>query len=244
MKKFTFFFIAIIFVFAFYYFLNNLTFNSKRSFTIFGADISNQYKGRLNWEKLGDSNSFIILRAVRCVDTNKIKGQHSYTCVIDTNFENNWLDLEKNKLIRGAYHRYSPGLSPKSQFEVYKNHVHLGNKDLPPILDIQAIQNNKIEINLAIEWLKMANAYYNTIPIMYLDYSSYLAIKKNSFIDEINRNYFEKIYLMVKSTEQPAIDRPFLWQYVQDTAIKGFQEKVDLIRYTGDSISFKNILIR
>ena len=231
-----------IFVFIFYYLLKNFCFNTK--YTILGLDISNQYKGVLSWEKLEGNNSFIILRAVRCVDTNRIKGQHSYVCLPDTNFKNNWYDLEKNKFVRGAYHRYSPGVNPFSQFEVFKNNVTIGDKDLPPILDIQEIQNNKDEINLAFEWLKLANLYYHKTPIIYLDYYYYLLIKKNNWINECNLSFFEQLIFLVKSKNKPKMDKPIFWQYDHNKQIKGFQENVDLIAFTGDTISFKKIITK
>jgi len=242
MKKPLLFFLLVIVVFIGYYLIKHFSF--KTNYTILGSDISNQFKGILNWEKLEGINSFIILRAVRCVDTNKIKGQHSYVCKVDSNFKKNWYDLENNKLIRGAYHRYSPGVSPNIQFEIFKNHVNLGKNNLPPILDIQQIQNNKFEINLAIEWLKQANNLYHKNPILYLDYSSYLTIKSKNWVNESNRNFFDQVYLLLKSKEKPDIDRCIFWQFDYNREIKGFQEKVDIIAFTGDSILFKNILIQ
>jgi hypothetical protein len=61
-------------VFVAYFVLSNLTFKSDLKNRIKGIDISNSYKGELNWNALRENKGFVILRAVREVDTCKTVG--------------------------------------------------------------------------------------------------------------------------------------------------------------------------
>lgn len=129
-----------------------LTIETKSTSSIKGIDISNKYPGILDWDKLGENKGFVILRAVRSVDTVKTKGKHSFVSMIDSNFKKNWLELKSEKIVRGAYHRFSANISAEKQFEIFKNAVDLKKGDLPPFLDIEE-NASIIEVN---KWIQLA----------------------------------------------------------------------------------------
>ena len=70
--------------------LSNLTFQSDAKNRLKGIDISNSFQGELNWEALRENKSFVVLRAVRKVDTCKTKGIEKFASLTDPNFIKNW----------------------------------------------------------------------------------------------------------------------------------------------------------
>jgi lysozyme len=251
-KKILLFLILSLSIFTSYYALRNLTFNHQSNYKIRGVDISNQYSAGLDWNKLNGFNDFIILRAVRAVKEKKIKGKQSYISLIDKNFNKNWLDLENKKIIKGAYHFFAPGISAENQFNVFKEAVKLKKGDLPPILDVE---NQECDMNEALKWLKMAREYYKVQPILYTDYIFMKAFLNYRDLDcklwiYVNEsvklpNTKIKVPLFFKNA-QPDFEMPkcIFWQIKQDTSLNGFNEKVDLNVFLGDSISFKKILVQ
>ena len=214
----------------------NLLINPKKILSIKGIDISNKYPGNLDWEKLGENKGFVILRAVRSVDTVKTKGIHSFVSMPDSNFKKNWLDLENKTIIRGAYQRFSANISAEKQFEIFKNTVDLKNGDLPPFLDVEE-STNISEIN---RWIELAKKHYKVEPILY-DNSDHFFKNKQVFTGYkiwIYLNPGQPIKSSLKSINS------VIWQYRQNKLIPGFNEPADLNEFLGDSVAFKALLIK
>ncbi len=71
-----------------FFLFSNIKYGSSQDFNIKGIDISNQFTGNLNWDALTDYKDFVILRAVRGVDTCKTKDKTHYASLVDKNFKN------------------------------------------------------------------------------------------------------------------------------------------------------------
>ena len=85
---------------------------APEGYTIHGIDISH-HQGTIDWERLqkariGDEPlSFVFVKAT--------EGQS----VLDANFNDNFYEAREHGFIRGAYHYFSPGVSPRLQAEYY-----------------------------------------------------------------------------------------------------------------------------
>ena len=223
-------------VFVTYFVLSNLTLQTDSKKRIKGIDISNSYEGNLNWSALNDYNGFVILRALRAIDTCKTKGKEKFISVIDTNFSKNWNELKAKNIPRGAYHFFAPNVSAVLQFKSFKEAVKLEKGDLPPILDVE---NRNCNMDEVFKWLDLAKEYYKVTPILYSDYFFYKV-----FLKKRNTQYPLWLYLNENSYMEPSFNDPncIFWQYKQDEEINNFQEKVDFNVFVGDSSEFYKLL--
>jgi len=220
-----------------FFIFSNLKYGSSKHYYIRGIDISNQFSGDLNWNALTNYKDFVILRAIRCVDTCKTRGESHYASLVDKNFEKNWISLGELKITKGAYHFFSPDVPANIQFERYKSAVKLKKGDLPPILDIE---DKNCDIDEAFKWLKMAEEYYKVKPIIYSEYFFYKILLKSK-----NPGYPLWLYINESFKMRPNFKNPdcILWQYKQDKKIKNFEEIVDFNVFLGDSSKMETIVL-
>ncbi len=218
--------------------LSDLKLKSHSSHQIRGVDISNQYSGELNWTALDNDKDFVILRAIRAVDTCKVKGLRKFTPMVDRNFSKNWNSLKKRGIVRGAYHFFAPDVSAEIQFNVFKQTVQLEKGDLPPILDVE---NGNCNMDEAFKWLSLAKQHYGVDPILYSEYFFY-----KLFLKQRNQHYPTWLYINENFMFMPDFKEPacLFWQYRQDKELSGFQESVDFNMFLGDSIDFSRLMIR
>lgn len=236
MKKIILSLLICLFFFVTYFALSNLTFQSDSKNRIKGIDISNSYKGELNWNALIENKDFVILRAVREVDTCKTVGVKKFASLIDPNFKKNWNSLKQHQIVRGAYHFFAKNVSAKEQFRTFSEAVKLDKGDLPPILDVE---DRNCDMDEALKWLELAKEYYKMTPILYSEYFFYKV-----YLKEKNNIYPTWLYLDESSYMEPSFDDPdcIFWQYKQDKKIVNFQEKVDFNVFLGDSSEFYKFL--
>jgi hypothetical protein len=228
----TFFFIAFILIRTFLFSVH--MFNGK-----VGVDLTERINidDGTNLKIIKEKYQFVILRAVRCVDVERRKNQHNYKSKIDDNFITNWPDLKKIKKTKGAYHVFSPGLSGKEQFELYKQNVQLEKGDLPPILD--PVSCLGININEAQKWIDLARDYYKTEPIIYIcsqpvDYWG-LKLKNCKFWIYDSKEELSMSFYSSKIVIQ---------QYKQNIITDNMKIRVDLNKFLGDSNDFEKLLIK
>ena len=217
-------------VFASYFVLSNLTFQSDSKNRIKGIDISNSYKGELNWNALRENKGFVILRAVREFDTCETVGVKKFASLIDPNFKKNWNSLKQHQIVKGAYHFFAKNIPAEEQFKTFSEAVKLEKGDLPPILDVEDRNCDMDEV---------LKEYYRMTPILYSNYGFYKEYLKK-------RNNFYPIWLYIGEGNymEPSFKNPncIFWQNKQNKKISNFQEKVDFNVFLGDSSEFYKLL--
>ena len=203
-----------------------------------GIDISNKCKGTLAWSAIGKDMKFVVLRAVRAVDTYRIRGRHTWLSRPDSNFQKNWASLDSMGITRGAYHFLAPEVPADVQFDAYRKTVRLGKGDLPPILDVEDRHCNLEEAN---RWLAPARTHYGVEPILYSDYMFHKILLKGRV--DASRLL---LYLNGRFGLRPSFNgvHCLLWQCRQDKSIPGFQDTVDLNRFTGESTDRAELLVK
>ena len=130
-----------------------------------GIDISH-YQGRVNWEKLRNASigdapiSFVFIKATEGSD------------LLDGDFNRNFANAKRNDLIRGAYHFFVPGVSPRKQADYYLSIAQLEPGDLPPVLDVEKIGNlTPAQLRRDVKiWLDTVEKEYQVKPIIYTGY--------------------------------------------------------------------------
>lgn len=193
--------------------------NSKK---VVGIDVSH-YQGKINWSKVEFVNEkypieFAFIRATQGIDTKDIQ------------FDTNFAESKRNKILRGAYHYYRPNENSLEQAENFISVVKLAKGDLPPVLDIeklpkeQSIENLKIGLK---RFLDKIEEHYKVQPIIYTTEKYYEDFLKDEFDDYTfwiaNYNFIDA-----------EINSDYLfWQFTEQAKIKGISEKVDVNIFNG-----------
>lgn len=201
--------------------------------TIHGIDVS-RYQQYISWpavssmEVLGIKLGFCFIKATE-------GARHT-----DPRFSRNWQNSKKNKLIRGAYHFFVPGVSGLAQARHFLSTVTLQAGDLPPVLDIE-VAGKAASSQLRKEvrhWLREVERSTGVRPIIYTNvgfYQRYLGSDFDSYPLWIAHYY---------RPQQPSINRGWtFWQHSDVGRVNGIEGPVDFNVFNGDSTAFRRILI-
>jgi lysozyme len=159
----------------------------------------------------------------------------------DPQFYRNWKKSKDAGIIRGAYHFFLTTKDARMQAENFIKAVDLKPGDLPPVLDVE--QTNGMSKDLIKKelktWLEIVENNYHVKPIIY------------TFIDFYKQNLgddFDDYPLWVAhyyQPRQPRIKRDWVfWQHNDNGRVNGILSPVDFNVYSGDSISFQQLLIK
>lgn len=203
-------------------------------YSIHGIDVS-KYQDIIAWEEVKAMRvndiqvGFAFIKATEGIDNT------------DPQFRRNWKKAKSNNIPRGAYHFFIASKDGKLQAQNFIKRVELEAGDLPPVLDVEQ-RNGTTQEQLKREvrkWLETAENYYGVVPIIYTNVDFY----KNYLGSEFDKyplwvaHYYEE--------QQPRIAREWaFWQHNDQGNINGITSKVDFNVFRGDSMQFKEILIR
>ena len=204
------------------------------SYSIHGIDVS-KYQDMIAWEEVKAMKVKNIQLGFSFIKATEGIGN------TDSRFGRNWKKAKENEITRGAYHFFIASKDGKMQAENFIDKVDLEPGDLPPVLDVEQL-NGSTAAELkkeAKKWLEVVENYYHVKPIIYTN------------VDFYNRNLgseFDQYLLWVAhyyQTEQPRINRSWLfWQHSQEGRVNGITSPVDFNVFNGDSLEFKNLLLR
>jgi lysozyme len=203
-------------------------------YSIHGIDVS-RYQNVIAWEE------------VKAMQVDKIRLGFAFIKATegisntDPQFRRNWKKARSNEMIRGAYHFFIASKDGKMQAENFIRRVDLEPGDLPPVLDVEQ-RNGVSKAQLrkeAKEWLEVVEAYYKVKPIIYTNVDFYNQNLGSDF-DSYPlwaAHYYEQ--------EKPRIGRDWIfWQYNDGGNVNGIISKVDFNVFNGDSLQFRNLLLR
>ena len=198
---------------------------------VFGIDVS-EYQGEIDWIEADSIENvkigFVFVRATCGVDK------------VDFNFIENWKQVRKQKIIRGAYHYYRPNENSIAQAKFFVKTVKLQQGDLPPVLDIEQLPENQSIDSLKVglhRWLDYVNAHYKVKPIIYTGESYYKDFLKDEFSDYTfwvaNYNFW------VESCK----DDWLFWQFSEKGVVNGINENVDVNMLNGSQKMLRSLTI-
>lgn len=204
-----------------------------KGYAIHGVDVS-YFQDNFSWsalKKAEDNDTkigFVFIKA-----TEGITRQ-------DKMFKSNWKNAGKVKIPRGAYHYFISSRDGEKQAQNFIQNVQLEDGDLPPVLDIEKVQNtSKAQMQKEVKaWIKTIEAHYGVKPILYTFISFYRDYLGSDF-DEYPLwiAHYQKHTL-------PRINRSWLfWQHDEEGQVKGIKSKLDFNVFNGDSSDFRNLLI-
>jgi lysozyme len=203
-------------------------------YSIHGIDVS-RYQQQVAWDEVQSmkvkdiSLGFVFIKATEGIGN------------VDPQFQRNWKKSKQAGMIRGAYHFFIASKDGKLQAENFIRQVKLEPGDLPPVLDVE--QRNHVSVaelkKEVKKWLAVIEEFYGVRPVIYTN------------VDFYNQNLgseFDGYPLWVAhyyEPHQPRIRRGWhFWQHHDGGRVNGIRHSVDFNVFAGDSIEFRNFLVK
>lgn len=198
--------------------------------TLFGIDLS-WYSGKVNWKSVraNENIKYVIVRATMGNDG------------MDERFAENWEELNKLNIVRGAYHYFRPGENLDAQFKNFKRKIIFKPGDIRPIFDIETSGDlTKSEIVSAVnKWSEYCVNEWGVKPIIY----TYLNFYRENLKDEIDTADLWLASYTKNSLRKSGI-KCTIHQFSDKIAIKGLRAKVDGNMFFGDSTDFQQLCLK
>jgi lysozyme len=203
-------------------------------YAIHGIDVS-RYQQIIAWEEVKAMQvsdiklGFAFIKATEGVSN------------VDPQFARNWKKAKSNDMTRGAYHFFIASRDGKLQAENFIKRVDLESGDLPPVLDVEQLNGtNRIRLQKEVrKWLETVENHYKVKPIIYTNvdfYKQYLGEEFDDYPLWV-AHYYE--------ARQPRISRNWtFWQHSDKGSVSGILSKVDFNVFGGDSVQFKELLLK
>jgi lysozyme len=194
--------------------------HQRVTYEIFGIDVSH-YQSRVDWDTVAHQGiRFAFVKA-----TEGVTHQDSLFCL-------NWTSIREAGLKRGAYHFFRPGVPAAEQAQNFTGLVDLMAGDLPPVLDVEVIDNaTKAELVAGVrEWLIQVELHYHIKPILYTNLKFY-----HLYLDGHFEDY--PIWIARYNIFQPRLaggKEWHFWQYANKGQMRGIEGHVDFNVFRGD----------
>lgn len=189
-----------------------------KGYDVHGIDLSH-YQSRINWDAIAAQDiTFAFVKATE-------GRQHQ-----DTKYCENWEEMKRVGIKRGAYHFFRPSVPAKEQVDNFIKVVDMQYGDLPPVLDIEVEDNVSREAIIAglKEWLYLIELKYSIKPIIYTHYKFY-----NKYI----AGEFDKypIWIAKYGGDAPRLGsvKWAFWQYGNRGRLNGIEGHVDFNVFRG-----------
>jgi lysozyme len=203
-------------------------------YMIHGIDVS-RYQQIIAWEEVKAMQvhdirmGFAFIKATEGVSN------------VDPQFSRNWKKAKSNDMPRGAYHFFIASRDGKLQAENFIKRVDLSTGDLPPVLDVEQLNGTgKTQLRKEVrKWLETVETHYRVRPIIYTNvdfYKNYLGEEFDDYPLWV-AHYYEQ--------RQPRINRDWsFWQHSDKGSVNGIISKVDFNVFAGDSLAFRELLVK
>jgi lysozyme len=208
--------------------------NLPTGYQVHGIDVS-KYQSLIAWEEV---------KAMKVRDVQMIFAFMKATqgnAGTDPHFKRNWKKSKEAGLFRGAYHFFIASKDGKEQAENFIDLVELEPGDMPPVLDIEQLNNTAPETlrKRAKEWLEIAEDHYGVKPIIYTNVDFYRQHLGDEFDD------YPLWAAHYRSPAEPRINRNWVfWQHSDEGQVNGIVSKVDFNVFNGDMLDFRRMLLR
>lgn len=204
-------------------------------FPIHGIDVS-RYQGNINWQMIKDVNidnikiTFAFIKATEGIS------------IIDPMFTRNWQACKKAGITRGAYHFFRADEDGTLQAKNFIACVKLEAGDLPPVVDIEQLNNvpKSLLLKELKEFMSVVEKYYQAKPILY----TYVSFYKENLQNELD-DYPLWIAHYKLENRRPQLGREWnFWQHSERGNVSGINVKTDFNVFYGDSTLFNEMLVK
>lgn len=220
-----------IFIFIFIlFFLSSCNKPTQRrtDYDVHGIDVS-RYQSHIDWKKVAEQD--ITFAFVKASEGETISDQF---------FCQNWNEMKKAGIRRGAYHFFRPKTSVQTQVKNFMDNVFIEKGDLPPVLDVEVMDGVSTEklVRQMKSWLEIIENEYHIRPIIYTNlkfYNTHLAEDFSDYPVWIARynHYFQPVLDKGKKWD--------FWQYGNRGQLDGIDGDVDFNVFHGTLEQFEQI---
>ena len=199
------------------------------SFAVHGIDVSH-HQSYVDWARIAAQN----------IDFAFIKATEGHTFV-DTLYCHNWEALQREGILRGAYHFFRPTLDATIQAQNFISSVLLQPGDLPPVIDAEVLDEAtpaQLRTRLRV-WVDSITTHYGVAPILYTNvnfYNDHLA----GHFDEL------PLWLARYHGDAPATtdDRAWqFWQYGNRGRLDGVGGDIDFNVFYGSYSQLQDLTV-
>lgn len=177
-----------------------------------GIDVS-RFQDTIRWKQVA-KNSEIKFVYVKASEGASIK---------DPMYRYNMKKAREQGLLVGSYHVYSSRTTAYEQFNNFKQVVGKTKQDLVPVLDIEAIHCNKLNMKRVDKLLELMEKEYGAKPMIYTSeklYNTHFNIKK-----------YKRYHFFIANYKKEPSMAYTLWQYTQHGKQKGIAGFVDFSKF-------------
>ncbi len=202
-------------------------------YQIHGIDVS-RYQNKINWSLVKKMKSrevalgFAFMKATEGIR------------LTDVQFSRNWRKSREAGLARGAYHFFRANTDAAAQARNFIKTVTLLPGDLPPVLDVETLDNTNaadFQDKVAL-WLSLVEQHYKVKPIIYSNAAFYNKHLHPRFSD------YKLWVAHYRERNRPKVKNDWIfWQHNEGGRVNGIQSFVDFNVFNGDSAAFKALLI-
>jgi lysozyme len=195
-------------------------------YAVHGIDVSH-YQEEVDWHTVKKEFSFVFIKATEGADLK------------DKYFRKNWQKLDALDMKRGAYHFFLPASDATKQARHFISQVELKSGDLPPVLDVEVIQDvSSQELVKGVKaWLKLVEKKYKVRPVIYTNYAFYKRYLQ-SHVDQY------PIWIAYYGLKTPkTMPGWHFWQYSDEGKIEGVAGEVDLNVFYGSLDELERICL-
>ncbi|HEX9939765.1 MAG TPA: GH25 family lysozyme, partial [Longimicrobium sp.] len=185
-----------------------------------GVDIS-YWQGRVDWRAVEAAGiSFVYLRATEG------------TTVVDSTFRPHWAALGETRILRGASHRFRPAGDAAAQAEHFLSVAAPRKGDLPPMLDIEAVDDVPEErlVHGVRTWLRIVEQRTGVRPIVQ-------TLPADSTVIDY------PLWIAEYGVQAPSVEKWVFWQHSQRGRVPGIENVVDLDWFNGTDAELRRLAI-
>ena len=127
------------------------------------------------------------------------------------------------------------------QAENFISKVELEQGDLPPVLDIEQLNgtNSTVLKKEAKRWLETVETYYNNVkPIIYTNVGFMTAISEGILTT------IHGLHTIINPNNQESVADGYSGSTAMKATVNGIVNAVDFNVFNGDSLDFRNLLVR
>ncbi len=202
-------------------------------YSIHGIDVS-RYQNKINWPLVQKMKSRDVKLGFAFIKATE------GTSLTDVQFNRNWRKSREAGLARGAYHFFRANKDAASQARNFIKSVTLLPGDLPPVLDVETLDNTSaidFQEKVAL-WLTLVEQHYQVKPIIYTNAAFYNRHLHPRFSD------YKLWVAHYKERNQPRVNNNWIfWQHNEGGRVNGIQSFVDFNVFKGDSVAFRKLLV-
>lgn len=199
-------------------------------YSVKGVDLSH-HQSLIDWPAVADSG----------IDFAFVKATEGETHV-DTRFYQNWVEMRLEGVKRGAYHFFRPKGSALQQALHFTRTVDLRPGDLPPVLDVETLDNlpESVVLTKIRTWLELIEYHYHVKPIIYTNIRFFNRYLAGNFID------YPIWIARYRGWGEPklAFEQDWhFWQYTDQGSIEGVKGPVDQNVFFGNEAELANLSV-